>query len=185
MPDDTLPSPANGTRIVIRLLLRSAATCLGLLSCAVVLAEPSGASPLHRLPRFEDFPAGQVFTGANRLLLRSADDRLFRTRLREAARRRPDFAGHYVLARWGCGAMCQSVEIIDVRSGRVIWTPGSICCWTTRDNSIEPVRFRPDSSLLILTGLRNEKEGDNGAHYYRIEGSRLVHLKDVWTPPPP
>lgn len=170
---------------MIRPLLRSAATCLGLLSGTAALAEPPGASRRHQLPRFEDFPAKQVFTGTNRLLLRSPDDWLFRTRLRDAARRRPDFAGHYVLARWGCGAMCQSVAIIDVRSGRVTWTPGSICCWTSEDNSIEPVQFRPDSSLLVLTGLRNEKEGDNGIHYYRIEGSRLVHLKDVWTPSPP
>ena len=165
---------------MIRLLLRSAATCLGLLSCVAALAQPSVASRRHQVSRFEDFPAGPVFTGVNRLLLRAPDDRLFRTRLRDAARQRPNFAAHYIVARWGCGALCQSVAIIDVLSGRVTWTPGSICCWDIDDAAIEPVQYRIDSHLLVLTGLRNEKEGDNGIHYYRIEGSRLVHLEDVW-----
>ncbi len=164
---------------MIRLLFRGVATCLGLLPCATALADPSAASGRLRVPRFEDFPAGAVFTGANRLLLLDAEDRLFRTRLRIAARQKPDFAGHYVVARWGCGATCQSVAIIDAQSGRVTWAPGSICCWHDDDDAFEPVRYRIGSSLFVLTGLRNEKEGDDGVHYYRIEGSRFIHLKDV------
>jgi hypothetical protein len=36
-----------------------------------------------------------------------------------------------------------------------------------------------DSALLVLSGLRNEKEGDQGSHFYRIDGDRFVLVRDM------
>ena len=168
----------------MRIVLCRAALCLGLLLPVVSRAASPGSTGQARLPVSEDFPAGAVFSGRNRLVL-GKDDMFFRTRLRDVARRKPNFASHYVLAAWGCGAMCQTVAVVDVRSGRVTWPPGSICCWGYGDGPEDPVQFRLHSSLLLMTGLRNEQEGDDGTHYYRIEGPRFVHLKDVWKTPSP
>lgn len=109
----------------------------------------------------------------------------FRTRLREAARGPLNFAGGYMLALWGCGTSCTSGAVISAQTGRVIWLPASICCEDAGTGSSYPerVQYRADSQLLILTGLRNEREDDQGAHYYRIEGGHFVHLLDVPAPP--
>ena len=148
--------------------------------CSLLL---SAAAPPP--PGFGAYPAGPVFTGANRIVLR-ARDMDYRTRLREAAAQKPDFAGHYVLASWGCGTECVMGAAIDVRSGRVTWLPGTLCCWYpdafADASEAEPLRFRLDSRLLILTGARNERNGDLAEHHYLIDGNRFVHLRDVALP---
>ncbi len=133
-------------------------------------------------PRFESYPVQASVTGRHRLILGRADME-YRTRLRVAARQPPNFAGHYVLALWGCGMECAMGAAIDDRSGHVTWLPGTVCCWLSAPGAMtpdaEPVRYRRDSRLLILTGLRNEHEGDWGEHYYTIDGNGFDHLLDV------
>lgn len=168
----------------MRTPLLAAACALSLLSAARAQLAPAAGTPL---PRFEDFPAGPAYAGRNRLVLGRADMG-YRTMLREAARKRPDFAGHYVLALWGCGTECVMGAAIDVRSGKVAWLPGTLCCWYAGDFDhepgsapveVEPVRYRLDSRLLVLTGRRNERDGDDGEHHYLIEGERFRLLRDV------
>lgn len=155
-----------------------AAACVALLT-PMALAEPP-------LPRFEDFPAGPAFHGRNRLVLEPRD-RAFRTRLRDAAEEAPNFAGHYVVTQWGCGTECVMGAAVDVRSGRVVWLPGTLCCWfadgATPDTVPDPLRYRRDSRLIVLNGRRDEREGDAGDHYYVIDGARFAPLRDV--PPRP
>jgi len=98
----------------------------------------------------------------------------FRTRIREAATQPPNFAGHYVLATWGCGAECVSYAIIDARTGAVYFDQRTVCCWGTAvPDDFEPVRGQLTSRLLVCTGLLNE-QGLNTAHYYTFNGGRLV-----------
>lgn len=105
---------------------------------------------------------------------------MFRTRLREAATQRPNYAGAYVIATWGCGTECLMGAAINTSNGRVTFLPASICCVSLGGGEYtEMIAFRPDSTLLVLTGVRNEAEGDRGAHFYRIEGDRFVHVRDV------
>ncbi len=141
-------------------------------------AQPAPKTP----PRFESYPAGPSALGRPRLVLGRADME-YRTRLHEAARQPPNFAGHYVLALWGCGTECVMGAAIDLRSGHVTWLPGTICCWIPVPGPMvpdaEPVRYRRDSRLLILNGLRDEREGDLGEHYYTIGGSGFIHILDV------
>ncbi len=163
----------------MRARLLAAALCAVLPVLPLHAAQPGAGVP----PRFEDYPAGAAFAGRNRLVL-DRSDMGYRTRLREAARQRPDFAGHYVLALWGCGAECVMGAAIDVRSGHVTWLPGdTICCWFSgsqgQERDIDPVRYRLHSRLLILDGLRHEREGDLGQHVYTIEGDRFVHLIEL------
>ena len=160
-------------------LVLLAATCLML---PTLPARAAPLAPAPALPRFEDFPAGPAYAGRNHLVLKG-DDIHWRTRLRRAATQAPDFAGHYVLATWGCGMECVIGAAIDVRTGAVIWLPGTLCCWYSDNaatpDTVEPLRYRLDSRLLVLNGRRDEREGDDGDHYYRIEAGRFVHLRDV------
>lgn len=103
------------------------------------------------------FQAGQGMADAKSLQ--------YATVLRDAARRTPNFAGHYVLASWGCGASCIMSAAIDAKTGTVTWLPFTVCCWEA--NIGEPLEFRPNSRLLIVHGSRDEQ--GSGIHYYNFE----------------
>lgn len=134
----------------------------------------------QRVPRFEDYPVRRVYAGRRAPVLLDADSRMFRTRLREAARGRPNFAGHYTVALWGCGAGCVTGALVDAKTGRVYWLPRQ--AWLDYDAGLdfEPVRFRSDSRLLIMFGTRDESDdAEFGTHYYEFDGSRFRHLRFV------
>ena len=134
------------------------------------------------LPRFNDYPVSERFNGKMAPLVLSHAAREFRTRLREAAREKPNFAGHFIVTTWGCGTECVQGAIIDARTGRVFMLPFSLCCWGTEagvDDRFKPVEFRLESSLIVLSGARNEKDGDYATRFYRFQDNRLVLLKSV------
>ena len=146
-----------------------------------VIAIAEAAVAQRTAPAFGDYPVSDVYTGPNaQVRLATEADRTFRTRLRDASREKPNYAGHYVIATWGCGAECIHGAAIDVRTGEVIWWPATICC-SSHDMAanFEAVSFRLNSRLIVLTGLRNEKEGDDAAHYYIIDNKRFVSVADV------
>lgn len=157
-----------------------------LLPMAGALAQPSPPplSPsdvtLSASLRFEDFPTRTAPPPRNAPLILTRRDMQYRTRLRAAATERPNFAGHYVLVRWGCGTECLMGGAINTRTGRVTLLPFATCCFSEAPEGTEDmIAFRADSALLVLIGIRDERRADVGAHYYRIEGHRLVHLRDV------
>src|SRR5947208_3010419 len=77
-----------------------------------------------KLPLFGDFPSKGLFHGKPAPpILRTAGQRLFRTRIREAAKGGPNFAGHYTIVEWGCGTSCISVAISDTETGMVYEGP--------------------------------------------------------------
>lgn len=127
-------------------------------------------------PRFEDFAVTDTFAGkAAKVRLVSADDKEYATRIREASRQKPNFAGRYVLASWGCGASCLSTVAIDAKTGRVTWLPFTVCCWDVDVN--EPIEFRRDSRLLVVHGSRNE-EG-SGTYYYALDEDGFKLVKSI------
>lgn len=143
---------------------------------------PTLAPAQHHPPRFQNYPAAGYYTGpCVALKLRPGTNAwYFRTRIREAAKGRPNFAGHYVLATWGCGAECLSSVVIDVQTGVVYFNNATTCCWFSRHApnvaaDFEPIDFRLTSRLVIFTGLLNE-EGRNGPHYFKFEHDRLIAL---------
>ena len=128
------------------------------------------------VPRFEDFAVSDTFAGkAAKVRLVSADDKEYATRIREAGRQKPNFAGHYVLASWGCGASCVSTVAIDAKTGRVTWLPFTVCCWDV--DVQEPIEFRRDSRLLVVHGSRNEK--GSGTYYYALDKDKFKLVKAV------
>lgn len=144
-------------------------------------AEPGKTDP----PRFEEYSVATTYEGKSAPLILATEDRLYRTRLKRGARERVNFAGHYILAVWGCGASCRMGAAIDAVSGRVHWLPGTVCCWDIaieEDPSLgDAIVFRADSNLLILCGLINES-GVNGVHYYKFETGQFTHLLTVPQP---
>lgn len=145
----------------------------------------SSALAQASVPHFKDYPISEIYKGRPAPLVLTRDDLTFKTRLRWAAKnQKPNFAGHYILTTWGCGALCLMGAVIDAKTGKAYWWNFSICCWRSDvDDKFSPIEFRPDSRLIIFSGLRNEKEGDDGAHFYRLDKSgRFVHIRSVLKP---
>ena len=132
-----------------------------------------------RLPHFKDYPVSAVYTGINAPVVLGLDDRMYRTRLREASKEKPNFAGHYIVTFWGCGTECVMGAVVDAKSGRVYWWNFTVCCWPNVDLKFQPIEYRLNSKLIVFSGARNEKEGDVGAHFYKFERGRFVHVRSV------
>jgi hypothetical protein len=151
-----------------------------LLCAAAVLVSHSVALAQGRAPRFRDYPVGGIYRGRAVRVVLTPDNRLFRTRLRAAARQPPNFAGHYVVTTWGCGTGCRSGAVIDLKTGRVYPLPHQLCCWPYGEPPYpEPLEFRAGSRLLVLTGARaatETEEGEVGRHFYEFRGGRFRHL---------
>jgi hypothetical protein len=143
-------------------------------SVAIVLFLLSGLNMAIGAQRFEDFPAsGGEGGGQAKVILHDAKSRQYATMLREAAGRKPNFAGHYVFASWGCGASCIMSAAIDTKTGVVVWLPFTVCCW---DVSVaEPIEFRLNSRLLIVHGSRNET--GSGVYFYAFDGHDFVMIE--------
>src|SRR5262244_2754969 len=73
-------------------------------------------------PTFGQYPASVEKARVKSIDFKhNPDARTFRTRLGEALKEGVNFAGHYVVAGWGCGTGCVSGAIIDARTGSVFW----------------------------------------------------------------
>lgn len=130
-------------------------------------------TPQAQRPSFESFPVKEQFAGhvaVPRLVTKQ--DREFRTELQQAARQRPNFAGHYILTNIGCGASCVMTAALDAKTGRVTWLPFTLCCWG--EHVREPVAFRVDSDLVVLEGSKDE--GDTGTWLFRLKGGEFVPI---------
>jgi hypothetical protein len=100
------------------------------------------------VPQFEQYKVKTIYKGKPAVsILRTPDDREYRTRIRKGAKEGPNFAGHYTIIMLGCGTQCASFLIVDAASGRVF-------SHAQKEYTCEPT-FKVDSRLLttdVCTG---------------------------------
>lgn len=131
------------------------------------------------IPQFKDYPVKTVYRGKNARLLLSRDARTFKTRLREASKGEPNFAGHFIVTIWGCGTGCQVGAVIDARTGKVFWLPFPVGQTSEVDEDFRPVEFRLDSKLIVFSGVRVDRDEPEGARFYKFENGRFKFLKFI------
>lgn len=91
-------------------------------SMAVVTACNAG-----KLPDPAGYPAISMHvTTPAKPVLKSKISRLYRTRINEGAKAGPNFAGHYTVVRWGCGAGAFMFFVVDAVNGAV-YEPPELC----------------------------------------------------------
>jgi hypothetical protein len=154
----------------------------------------------RRLPRYEDYPAVETFSGTPvQPVLTAPEERQFRTVIRqgenkgwgvvdgitgkELAAPGPNFAGRYVIVQWGCGWPCLMVAIVDLRTGRVFPPPfhrGTGHSYFQLPNAFPmdpPLEYRLDSRLIIANICESHEAQKCGAHYFvmRDDGLKLIH----------
>lgn len=96
-----------------------------------------------------------------------------REALTEAAEGRPNFAGRYRLAAWGCGSGCTAGAILDKETGRVTELP--FAAHRVMGTTYNPLLFRADSRLLIVSGSLNEER--EGTFYFLWDGMQLEEIR--------
>ena len=145
------------------------------------------------VPKFESFPA-EIYSGENAApSFRNKVTREYRTRLSQWAKEKPNFAGHYILATWGCGTDCTQLTIIDVKTG-VVYSPagtGTNVAVNVHNDFLQgsdlwhasgAVRFRTDSRLLVFIGMPEERTNDRGISYFLWENNRMSRIRFVAKP---
>lgn len=116
-------------------------------------------------PRFEDFPVKETFNGhPAQPILDTPGLRLYRTKIREAAAKGPDFAGYYAVASWGCGAGCQLGAVVDLKSGRTLALPYVMTAFPDYDFVEDPqaplyLAYKIDSRLIVIKGCPGGPKG--------------------------
>ena len=146
-------------------------------------------------PRFESYPA-KIYAGKNAEpdLHSDPETRMFHTRISEWSKQKPNFAGHYILATWGCGTSCTQLAIIDAKTGRVFHPAGVTYNDATNIHNAlleggdfwhasGATKFRLDSKLLVLIGMPEEARARRGVSYYvwsEEKRSLVRFVKKAW-----
>ena len=150
----------------------------GILLCTLVLGLGLSAfAQGSRVPAFNQYPARveRVRTKAINFK-RNPEARRYRTVLTEALRDGINFAGHYVVATWGCGTACQIGAIIDARTGDVFWPKELAGIYTIFD---EPIRHRANSRLIVISTVPATKADNREDSYYEWKNNRLRLIRSV------
>ena len=96
-----------------------------------------------------------------------------------------NFAGHFVIATWGCGAGCAMSSIVDAKTGQVYFPDeirdNSSMHANTVDNEKFPLIYQKDSNLLIVLGSPDEGNDHkkDGISYYRWTGKKLELVRFI------
>jgi hypothetical protein len=159
----------------------------GLILARLIVAQSVGAQPHSTpLPRFENYPVKEVFNESpHPPIIATPEQRRYRTMIRQGVekgwgvringewgkeqnRPGPNFAGHYVVIVWGCGAPCLMMVICDARTGAVYNPPLSSTGGIGLPLLVPPrsvggnadFEFRRDSRLMIINATPHAERWD-------------------------
>jgi hypothetical protein len=117
-------------------------------------------------------------------MVKTGQAHTYRTVIRDEAKSGPNFAGHYTLARIGCGAATTCLAIVDAATGRVYFPPSlgsatALLMDTGQQPDLETLNYRLDSRLLVVAGEPNEDEKRAGMSYYLWDAGKLRLIRFV------
>ncbi len=155
-----------------------------------ILLIASAAASAQPLPRFEGYPANNIFKNEPAPVDLASNPKAsqFRTRLQASAKEGPNFAGHYTFIDWGCGTGCTSFAIVDAKTGGVLFLSGEVNFpWLSDEPATMEkydISYRIDSRLLIINGVPGERK-ELGTYYYELTDGilqliRFIEWKSTW-----
>ena len=140
---------------------------------------------------FEQYPA-KIWKGNSAIpRFTTKEEILVRTNLQEAARRPPNFAGHYRFATWGRGTRCISGAIIDLTTGKIYSPPLArkvsgeehwiFCTDWDKEHGAE---YRSNSRLMIIHCGHHFGEYAADIHFLVWERNHFKELLRIVGPKP-
>ena len=168
----------------------------------------AAAQDISAPPRFEDYPAGQLYVGKPAIpILSDPAQRLYGSRIRAGVDKGwgvygggsgdgegpgPNFAGHYMIIQWGCGSTCIQMAVVDAETGRVYSPPLTVkgnafvlplLTVGNRVSRYAEVQFRVDSRLVTVSATPVQSERHPSCEYYfLLEQNRWKLLKRIQIP---
>lgn len=158
---------------------------LSLLMSMLVLTTFSYSVPAEPKHQYTEFPSGTVYTRhPAAAIIDTRKDHRFRTRIREAAKEKVNFASHYTLTTWGCGTGCEMGAAVDAITGKVVWLPMTAYIdvvsdpnWSEEpaenEENPEAFNFRIDSNMLYIKAYPMEGgetgTAENNEHIYLMK----------------
>ena len=177
------------------LMLRGVLVASMLTAALLVAAQDKEKQPAWAI-NFEDYAVKDVFTRKPKspVFTSTAAASLMddAPAINEAARKGPNFAGHYTIIELGCGAGCVRFFIADAANGVTFPTPvGSPLTLPLRaggkGRNYQGLVYQRQSRLLIVDGCPrtrpHEKNRGCGTYYYEFKGGKwkLIRLDTVVT----
>ena len=124
------------------------------------------------VPEFEQYKVTKIYRGKSAVpVLRTPEDREYRTRIREGAKAGPNFAGHYTVIIIGCGTECASFVIVDAATGRVFSR-------AQREYTCSPI-FKVNSRLLTTDVCTGAIQKDCNRAFWEWTGTELKFLTRI------
>lgn len=148
---------------------------------ALVLWVPALSVSTYAIePKFQDYKIDSVFADPNSKLdvPEQSDDnwKIYRS---NAIKRKVNFAGHYIVFTGGCGGGAICGKILDAQTGKIVEGFPNAYELDSPDGSYYDAGFRPDSRLLVISGIAADPENDqNGKVLPRKNRTRYFELKD-------
>ena len=135
----------------------------------------------NAVPQFKDYPVKSVYTGQTAQLdLSDEGARMFRTRLRDALKEKPDFAGEYVITMWCCGASCRMYSFVNKRTGKLL-SDG-----LGGEERQEDIVASKANSRLLVTEEENRDENwevkSITTRFYILDKGKLKQIKSIVEP---
>lgn len=135
----------------------------------------------NAVPQFKDYPVKSVYTGKTAQLdLSDEGARMFRTRLRDALKEKPDFAGEYVITMWGCGTSCRMYSFVNKRTGKLL-SDG-----LGGEERQEDIVASKANSRLLVTEEENRDENwevkSITTRFYILDKGKLKQIKSIVEP---
>jgi hypothetical protein len=152
--------------------------------CATLVgavADSADANTRKRLPRFEDYPVKEVFTGKSaQPILETEEQRSSATYYQAVADGGANFAGHYAVVILHCGKNCTAIEFLDVKTGRIAASDITNSGWRRIHDGFRDIEFRRASRLIVMAGQIDQKR-PSGWHFYLFDNGKLKKLRTVVT----
>lgn len=133
-----------------------------------------GQSPKPTSYPFDRYPAANVYKGRPApAKLVTAEQREFRTVLRNGAKKGPNFAGHFTVVEWGCGSNCIAMAVVDAITG-VVYDQNMP---QMNQSGICGAQYKLTSTLFVVE-TSDKPNGDCEPVRYRWEGSHFVEASE-------
>jgi hypothetical protein len=142
------------------------------------------------VPKFEDYPAGETYSGNNSSLILDSFGTQYRTRLESALKNgKPTFAGKYIVTGWGCGTGgCNTGAIIDAKTGQAYPFPVNISSVNQYDSEgvitagFQDHQYQLNSRLMIFSGNlegTDNTDGNDVIEFYEFKDGKFVFIKSM------
>jgi len=162
-------------------MIRSIASLCCIAGLLVALCVDAQAQGRKRVPKFEDYPAADVFRGKSAApILETQEQKDGATYYKAVAEYGTNFAGQYAVVILTCGSACTMVDFLDTKTGRILPGTFSNSGWQQFHDAFRDIEFRRDSRLIVFAGGIDKKR-PVGWHFYLFDNGKLKKLHTIVT----